>query len=706
MSFSKLEPIISEELQILEQKRQIILENPVGFESAEKELIEQLIVLRNEVLSAKEEDLPPLYNQMDNLNAALTAMKNNRNREEVDPDSPYFAHLRLKEGKKVRDVFLGKATNLDHGLRIVDWRNAPISKLFYRYSEGDEYEEEFGEVLREGEVLARRILHIERGELWRLSNSEGTWVRQDNPNQQALSENESPEKREDSWVRLQKSQVELSGGEGSAFRSGSTLTAELGSGSVLRSSKHLPDIAALIDPEQFDLISAEHDGVMVIRGSAGSGKTTVALHRISFLCFEAPERFVPQNMMFIVWGKAMRDYVAHVLPNLDIQGVRVTTWRQWSVLSFRRHFPDWPSLTKEITPDSVRQVKLHPSTMHRLEQWISSTPEKSKDLQQVFEDWAHVLTDIEAIKRDFTSVMTISMRDRATEWLMRQTELVEFWLEASSKSERDPETWLDEEDVALLLRAYQLRIGPLKEDGQVLNLAHLVVDEVQDFSPIEILVLLGICDDAKSVTLAGDTRQHISKAAGFSSWADFLAEVGVGSTALSTLQVAYRSTRQIVDFAQKLLSGEETDEAPPLTVKDGPPVELFQFSDHGACVAFLAEELRKLQAAEPKANVALLTPTEDLAEAYFDGLNECDLDCLRLIKNQSFAFASGVDVVDVEQVKGLEFDYVVLIQVGRVEYPNTPHHQRLLHVAATRAVHQLWLTCVGATSSLLPKQDS
>ena len=686
---STLEPIISEEIQILEQKRQIILENPIGFENSERELIDQLIVLRNEVLNAKEEDLPPLYNQMDNLNAALTAMKNNRNREEVDPDSPYFAHLRLKEGKKVRDVFLGKATNLDHGLRIVDWRNAPISKLFYRYSEGDEYEEEFGDVLREGEVLARRILHIERGELWRISNSEHTWVRQE---------------KTAAWLALQKSRVELSGGEGSAFRSGSVLTAELGSGSTHRSSKHLPDIAALIDPEQFDLISAEHDGVMVIRGSAGSGKTTVALHRISFLSFEAPERFVPQNMMFIVWGKAMRDYVAHVLPNLDIQGVRVTTWRQWSVRSFRRHFPDWPALTREITPDSVRQVKLHPSTMHRLEKWIASTPEKAKNIHQVFEDWAHVLTDIEAIKRDFSAVLTISMRQRATEWLMRQTELVEFWLEAS-KQERDSETWLDEEDVALLLRAYQLRIGPLKEDGRELNLRHLVVDEVQDFSPIEILVLLGICDEAKSVTLAGDTRQHISRAAGFSSWSDFLTEVGVGSTALSTLQVAYRSTRQIVDFAQKLLSGEETDEAPPLTVKDGPPLELFQFSDHGACVAFLAEELRKLQEAEPKANVALLTPTEALAEAYFDGLNECDLDSLRLINNQNFAFAPGVDVVDVEQVKGLEFDYVILVQVSAADYPNTPHHQRLLHVAATRAVHQLWLTCVGSISSLLPKQE-
>jgi DNA helicase-2/ATP-dependent DNA helicase PcrA len=610
MPSSNSDLIISEEIQILEQKRRIIIENPIGFESSEKELIEQLIILRSDVLAAKDEDLPPLYNQMDNLNAALTAVKNYRNREELDPESPYFAHLRLKEGKRTRDVFLGKATNLDHGLRIVDWRNAPISKLFYRYSEGDEYEEEFGSVLREGQVVARRILHIQRGELLRVANSEHTWVR---------------DAGKETWTTLEKSRVELAGGEGSAFRSGSTLSSELGSGSALRSSKHLPDIAALIDPEQFDLISAEHDGVMVIRGSAGSGKTTVALHRISFLCFEAPKRFIPEKMMFIVWGKAMRDYVAHVLPNLDIQGVKVNTWNEWSLKRFRAHFQGWPSLTTEITPDSVRQVKLHPSTMHRLEEWIESTPKKPKTLHQVYEDWAHVLTDTYAIKRDFTSVLTIVMRDRAIDWLMSQTELVEFWLEAS-KQERDPDTWLDEEDIALLLRAYQLRIGPLKEDGRVINIAHLVVDEVQDFSPIEILVLLGICDHSKSVTLAGDTRQHISKSAGFSSWSQFLGELGITSTSLSTLQVAYRSSRQIVTFSQKLLSGDETDETPPLTVKDGPPVELFKFSDHGACVAFLAEELRKLQEHEPKANIALLTPTERLADAYYDGLKECAFD--------------------------------------------------------------------------------
>jgi DNA helicase-2/ATP-dependent DNA helicase PcrA len=77
---------------------------------------------------------------------------------------------------------------------------------------------------------------------------------------------------------------------------------------------------------------------------------------------------------------------------------------------------------------------------------------------------------------------------------------------------------------------------------------------------------------------------------------------------------------------------------------------------------------------------------------------------VRLIQDQNFAFAAGIDIVDVEQVKGLEFDYVILVQVSASDYPRTPHHQRLLHVAATRAVHQLWMTCVGSVSPLLPEE--
>ena len=228
----------------------------------------------------------------------------------------------------------------------------------------------------------------------------------------------------------------------------------------------------------------------------------------------------------------------------------------------------------------------------------------------------------------------------------------------------------------------------------------MVLDEVQDFSPVEVQVLLDTTSTAKSVTLAGDTRQHITQHAGFSSWQGFLDTIGVASKALNTLAVSYRSTHPITKFAVSVLEEEQTAAR---TLRDGPGVEIFRFSDHGACVAFLARVLRTLVDEEPLANIALLTPDESLADVYYDGLMSAEVPDTRRIREQKFAFRPGIDVVPATEIKGLEFDYVILVEASARYWPDTPHHRRLMHVAATRAVHQLWITSVETPSSILPE---
>jgi DNA helicase-2/ATP-dependent DNA helicase PcrA len=75
---------------------------------------------------------------------------------------------------------------------------------------------------------------------------------------------------------------------------------------------------------------------------------------------------------------------------------------------------------------------------------------------------------------------------------------------------------------------------------------------------------------------------------------------------------------------------------------------------------------------------------------------------LRLVAAQDFAFRPGIDVTDVRQTKGLEFDIVILLDVNEGSYHDDEHARRLLHVAMTRAAHQLWVTYTGTPSSLLP----
>lgn len=673
--------LVREELDHFARIKRRLEENPESPGASEATLVDEILSMQADLQHARNDDKAALYQQLEHMQARLDQVRKGRQTEHVDPASPYFGHLGLLEGDRQRDIFIGRATRLGPGLRIVDWRNAPISRMFYRYEEGDEFEEEMAGRERIGSVVARRTVHIHNSELLRVGSADGTWLR-----------------GEDGWRQLPPQAARLSGGQGTALRAGRVASASLGASSGrLRADKHLPDIAALIDPEQFGLITGEDSGVVVLRGSAGSGKTTVALHRIAYLAFQDPRRFSSGRVLVVVWGKAMRDYVGHVLPALGVSGVHVTTWEAWARRQVGREFGRLlPRIYAEDTPEPVVRIKLHPGVSELLAEHIRATPGQKRPLQAL-EDWAQVLTDRPAIARALGDDITPAALDRAIHWMTEQTGAVLAY--ASGDVEVDAR--LDAEDAALLLRVAQLRIGRLRHRGsQPLQYSHVALDEVQDFSPVEVQVLLGTTDKRQCVTLAGDVRQHISQAAGFSSWTDFLDRIGVPTQSLATLEVSYRSTHQITTFALQVL--DDDDEPTPRTTREGPPVEIFEFSDHGASVAFLAQELRQLTLREPLANIAMLTPDEATARTYASGLAQAEVDGVRLVEDQNFAFAPGIDVVEASQVKGLEFDYVVVVDVNAFHWPDTAHHRRLLHVAATRAVHQLWLTCVGTPSPILP----
>jgi DNA helicase-2/ATP-dependent DNA helicase PcrA len=130
-------------------------------------------------------------------------------------------------------------------------------------------------------------------------------------------------------------------------------------------------------------------------------------------------------------------------------------------------------------------------------------------------------------------------------------------------------------------------------------------------------------------------------------------------------------------------------------------VELFQYTDQGACIAALADALTDLANEEPLASVAVLTPSRSLSELYFAGLERSEVPRLHLVRDQDFRFAPGVEVTEIEQVKGLEFDYVILVEVAEANFADEPMARRLLYVGATRAVHQLWLTSAGSPSQIV-----
>ncbi|MAJ59554.1 MAG: hypothetical protein CBC48_06005 [bacterium TMED88] len=683
--------VVSEELDLLEQVVALLSELPESRSASEEPIVRELERLRTVILSGDEaKDISALSEQYHNQSAVLNQLRSGQNAARVDPSCPYFAHLRLGEDGKERDLCLGRATCVRGGLRIVDWRDAPISKIFYGYRQGEEYDEEIAGRERVGEVLARRMVRIRAGLLERVQAPEGDFALE----------------LEGGWRQLAASAPRLSGGEGRALRAfdlGDGDERRMGSadgGQGLRADKRLPEITALIDPSQFELITHSGPGFLVIRGVAGSGKTTVALHRVAYLAYSDPAIDGPETAV-VVFSRALQRFVGHVLPSLGLDRVQIVTYREWALQQRGRHFPSLPARQREDTPALIQRVKLHPVCQAALERRAKEVPGDRKG-RVAFEDWAAVVRDAELLEEMTAEIapgaFTRDELKRFADWHRRELEVLFAWLGGDEEAPAE----LDPEDDALLLRAWQLRVGDLRAGGKrPIRLRHLVVDEVQDFSPTEIQVLLGCMGREASITLAGDTQQHVVQNTGFTSWSEFFHHLGIAGAEVDTLRISYRSTRPIVDFSRAVLGSLVEDEESPETPREGPPVELFRFTDRGACVAFLADALRDLARQEPEASVAVLTPAPSISETYFGGLERCELPRIRRVVDQDFSFSSGVEVTEINQVKGLEFDYVILVDVDAAHFPDTPAARRLLHVGATRAIHQLWLTSVATPSDLV-----
>ena len=170
-------PIVREEQQLLD----VVLRKLDGGKPKIRVQVDDasaLIELRDALAEAKPEDQGSILEQMHRIEA-LSRQRGKGDTPPVDRKSPYFGHLRLDEGGKRRDVLIGARSFVEPGggVQIVDWRNAPVSRLFYRYEEGDAYEERLGDRLVEGEIVARRTVAIVEAELRRVASPQGTFSR-------------------------------------------------------------------------------------------------------------------------------------------------------------------------------------------------------------------------------------------------------------------------------------------------------------------------------------------------------------------------------------------------------------------------------------------------------------------------------------------------------------------------------------------------
>jgi len=228
-----------------------------------------------------------------------------------------------------------------------------------------------------------------------------------------------------------------------------------------------------------------------------------------------------------------------------------------------------------------------------------------------------------------------------------------------------------------------------------------MVDEAQDMSPLELAVLFGTTNRDQSVTLAGDVAQSVAKHRDMTRWVDVLEALSLEHVEVSPLQVSYRSTQSIMKCANDILGDLAPDQAPE-TTRDGAPVGHLRFTSMGQAVAWLSDALSDLVKREPSAYIALLTLDQTDAVSWYQALERAEVPNVDLVADQDFSFSPGVEVTDIRSSKGLEFDYVILLDVNADRFGTDTGSRTLLHVGATRAAHQLWMISTSTPSPLIP----
>ena len=251
---------------------------------------------------------------------------------------------------------------------------------------------------------------------------------------------------------------------------------------------------------------------------------------------------------------------------------------------------------------------------------------------------------------------------------------------------------LDVEDLPLLLAMAAWR-------GQLAlpEASHLVLDEAEDFSLFDLQTLAGLLHGTRSVTVAGDEAQQTSPS--FAGWERAMQTLGAPGAARVRLPVSYRCPRPIAQLARAVL-GPLAPAQPVRAAREGAPVGRFSFPGEPQAHLFLAGALRELLESEPHAAVAVICHDAGTARRVAAVVSE--LPASRLVLDGRFSFEPGLDVTDVDSVKGLEWDYVVVPDVVESAWPMSDDGRRRLHVAVTRASWQLWLVSPGTPSRLLP----
>ena len=652
------------------------------------------------------------YENFDNQQALLHEI--NASNEKIElrrrfrkmMDSPFFGRVDFcYEGDYEPEIFYIGIANLaeeNGGLPLIyDWR-APVSGLFYDFDKGPaSYQAPLGEI--HGDIAAKWQYKIRGGKM--------------------IYEFESDVKIDDEILK-----------------------AELGSNGDVQ----LKNIIRTIQKEQNAIIRNTSDRIMVIQGAAGSGKTSIALHRIAYLLYHDRKNLKSSSVLVLSPNGVFSDYISHILPELGEENIREMSFDLFAYKRLKNTVSDcedrYDLIERQIAgscDEKLLKEKQSRDFLDRMEGYLVELEDSLMNFRDV-EHRGVVKKEQEIIELfyfKFMDIPLLSRMDAVAEYFIDEVETLKGF--DLPEEERDavksrfyrmyetrdlyvlynrflrqegfpalPQVQYEKrklryEDVYPVLYL-KYRLETQQEDSGV---RHLIVDEMQDYSMIQYLIIqrlfkckMTILGDREQ-TMDGDQQDVLT----------FLPKIFGKDIRRIVMNKSYRNTIEIASYANKLAGITEVE----LFERHGKPVEEKEFTGLTEALERVVKELRLEKQTVEEADedmpenaasetdgtengeelsyetAAVITRTADEArEAYYILQKKLEAEGfdtkerLSLLHRDSTNFKKVLTVTTFYMAKGLEFDQVFSVFPGT---DRSPIVQRARYIAATRALHELYM---------------
>ena len=621
--------------------------------------------------------------------------------------SPYFARIDFKfdDEDEFEKIYIGRSSlrkNSYQEMYVYDWRS-PIASVFYRFMTGEAfYDAPCGRVT--GELNLKRQYEIKNGILEYFFDSDVQIV--DEFLRQLLSQN---------------------------------------------TTAKMKAIVETIQHEQDVVIRDMENDLLMVQGVAGSGKTSIALHRAAYLMYQGLQtKLSANNIMIISPNSIFEQYISNVLPELGEDNVISSVFEDilsellnGRKIQSRNDFLENLIVNSKYKEISRNSIEFKTSSFFReiLDQFLIDIPRQWIEFEDVYYEGkcvvsGQILTDKLLGRPETPSGIKLEQLEdyileqifgtgkgrghKEEKNLIKQEiqkfikiDIVELYkilfsneayfyslLQNSNPSQNIKNIWkytkenleadsLYYDDAIAIAYLYLKIYGTNKYK----NIKQVVIDEAQDYYPLQYEIFNLLFSNAK-FTILGDMKQTLAKKEDISFYEQIQKILNKKKSSLIMLDKSFRCTNEILNFSLKFI--EQSSQIKSFNRNgDSPKVYIADNSE-----IFIDEIVKEIKLCQEKGfqSICLICKTEKNSTYLFNKIKH-KLD-IQLIKNGSVSDLQGVFILPVYMSKGLEFDTVLICDADSQNY-HDEDDKNLLYVACTRALHKLSLFCENEVSPLI-----